>query len=184
MKPIGLRELTDEFSVTAVAKRAPGNWKEAVAAYAADRTGTLKADWSVISEFDAEKRRLEIAAVAMIATRLKADVKKPPTLKIKPESAREATQNKIDLAALLCPDGWPTLYAPVLDQLAGEVEASFLKGEEIKKAQAVTREIKEFERFLLKTEAAGRQAAFNQQQAPRASGARDPRQSGAVRPVM
>jgi hypothetical protein len=184
VKALGLRELTDEFGVEAVARRMPTTWAEAVAAYASDRRDRLKEDWSTVSEFDAEKRRLEHAAVGMIEKRLIADVTPGATLKIPAESERETMQKKLDLASLLCPNGWETLYAPVLQKLASEVEASWLKGEEIKSSQAVTREIEEFKRFLLKTKAAGDRAAIDQQRTPRAGGARDPRAKGGVRSVM
>lgn len=175
MKAQGLRELTDGFAHRAVADRAPRTWQEAVAAYAEDRRATLKRDWPVLADFDADKRRLEVAAVGMIEKRLVDNVAERFTLKLDPRDEREATQNKIDLAALLCPTGWQEQYAAVLKTLAAEVEASWLEGKNIKDAQAVAREVQEFERFLLQTEAEGRKAVAEQMRPTRASGARDPR---------
>lgn len=190
MKPTQLRDLTAEDDVARVASALPADWKAALAAYLDDRRVNLKRGWAQLATFDAQTRRYEIASLKVIESKLCADVKKKPKLKLVERDRDVRPHHAIRLAALLTPDGWQEQYLPALQALTAELEASWLEGKAVEEAQATQREIDALVRFLYGVEDAARKAKKQQEQPakavpPRVALSRDPRSfQGATRSAM
>jgi len=179
-----------DFATRRVAAALPKTWKEAIRAYVDDRTAQVKSPlFSLTSttEWAAKDISYQCAALEEIAKRLTDDLKgekKKFALKIAAPDRRAQHQHDIDLAGLLCPDGWRESYLPTLQMLRAEAETEILQQKNIRANQALGSEVDELLRFLQRTEEAGVKARAAMDTEKRASAVRDPRQSGAVRLVM
>lgn len=179
-----------DFATRRVAAALPKTWKEAIRAYVDDRTAQVKSplfSLSSTTEWAAKDISYQCAALEEIAKRLTDDLKgekKKFALKIAAPDRRAQHQHDIDLAGLLCPDGWRESYLPTLQMLRAEAESEILQQKNIRANQALGSEVDELLRFLQRTEEAGVKARAAMDTEKRASAVRDPRQSGAVRLVM